>query len=166
LLDYLTCYLAAFAQAQVAAGADVIVIADPTATGEILGPAHFRAFARPYLWRLAEAVKAAGAGVIIHICGNATPLLEEIREISPHACSFDSVVSIKKARAALRGLPSMGNISTRVLHRGSPETVARAAQRAREHGVSIIAPACGIDLQTPLVNLRALTNTVKGRPPL
>jgi len=50
-------------------------------------------------------------------------------------------------------------------HWGGPATVARATQRAREQGVSNVSPACGIDLQTPLVNLRALTNTVKGRPP-
>ncbi len=162
-LDYLTEYLAGFARRQAAAGADAVAIADPTATGEILGPANFRTFVRPYLRRLARTIRAAGSGVIIHICGDATLLLEEIRDMGPAALSFDSVVSMRKAQTVLEGIPLMGNISTQILHRGTPERIGQAAKHALDSGVSILAPACGVSLQTPLANLRALTDT--GRRP-
>ncbi|TLM80079.1 MAG: uroporphyrinogen decarboxylase, partial [Actinobacteria bacterium] len=162
MLDYLTEHLVCFARRQIAAGADVIAIADPTATGEILGSNNFREFVTPLLVRLVREIRAAGAGAIVHICGDAAVLLEELKNISGAALSFDSLVDMKKAGGKLGGIPLMGNISTQLLHQGTPERIIRAAARNIDSGVKIISPACGISLQTPLKNLQALTGAVKG----
>lgn len=161
VLNYLTDYLIEFAREQVDAGADVIAIADPTATGEILGHVNFQRFVTPMLLRLVREIRAKGAGVIVHICGNATVLLPELRELRGAVLSFDSIVSLSKAKQTLGGIPVMGNVNTQLLHRGSPEKISQMTSLLVEQGIDIIAPACGISLATPVENLVALTNTVK-----
>lgn len=162
LLNYLTEYLIHFARLQVAAGAGVITIADPTATGEILGSYNFRDFVSPCLARLVKEIRAAGASAIVHICGDAAVLLDELNTIKGAAFSFDSLVNMKKAKEKLTVTPLMGNISTQLLHQGTPERITRAVKHSLDCGVEIISPACGISLQTPLSNLKTLTDTVKG----
>lgn len=162
VLHYLTDYLAAFARAQAAAGADVIAIADPTATGEILGNANFRRFVIPLLLRLVREIRQSGAGGIVHICGDATVLLSSLQELTGAALSFDSVVNLAKAKIALGGIPVMGNINTQMLHTGTPNRIAQNTGNLIAQGIDIIAPACGISLATPQSNLAALTDTVKG----
>lgn len=162
LLNYLTEFLIIFARMQIAAGADVVTIADPTATGEILGAKNFREFVSPHLKRLIKEIRSAGAGVIVHICGDATMLLEELSSFKEATLSFDSLVNMKRAREKLPASPLMGNISTRLLHRGTADRIIRVVERNVNYGIEIISPACGISLQTPLKNLLALTDTVKG----
>ena len=160
-LEFLTDCLTAFAREQIAAGADAVCIADPSGTGDILGRNHFREFAIPYLTRLVDEIRKAGAGVILHICGDTSLLFEELNTIRGAAFSFDSVVSMKKARENIAVSPLMGNISTQLLHQGTPDRVCRAAGHLIEHKVNIISPACGLSMATPLENLRALTDAVK-----
>ncbi len=161
VLNYLTDYLAAFARAQVAAGADVIAIADPTATGEILGNVNFRRFVIPMLLRLVQEIRQSGAGAIVHICGDATVLLSSLQELNGAALSFDSIVNLPKAKMVLGDIPVMGNINTQMLHTGATERIVQNAGNLIAQGIEIIAPACGISLATPQANLTAFTNTVK-----
>lgn len=160
-LDYVTNYLVTFAQAQIAAGADVIAIADPTATGEILGNVNFQRFVTTMLLRLVREIKNAGAGVIVHICGDATVLLDSLRELNGAVLSFDSIVNLPKAKVVLGDIPVMGNINTQMLHTGEPQRISRNVENLLTQGIDIIAPACGISLATPQINLMALTTEVK-----
>jgi [methyl-Co(III) methanol-specific corrinoid protein]:coenzyme M methyltransferase len=160
-LEFVTDCLAGFAREQIEAGADAVCIADPSATGEILGRNYFREFAAPCLTRLVDEIRKAGAGVILHICGDTSLLFEELNTIRGAAFSFDSMVSMKKARENIAAAPIMGNINTQLLHQGTPERVRRAVGHAIKHKVDIIAPACGLSMATPLENLRALTDMVK-----
>lgn len=161
-LHYLTDYLVYFARCQIAAGADTIAIADPTATGEILGSANFHRFILPMLQRLVKEIHAAGGQAIVHICGDATVLLKDLQEIEGAALSFDSLVDLSKAKTVLGDVPVMGNINTQLLHTGERQRIVQAAAGLLAQGIDIIAPACGISLATPRKNLEALTCTVKG----
>lgn len=161
-LSYLTDYLVRFACRQLAAGADMIAIADPTATGEILGGANFRRFILPNLQRLTQEINAAGGRTIVHICGNATVLLNDLKELGGAVLSFDSLVDLRKARNILGDLPVMGNINTQLLHTGERRRIRQTADDLLAWGADVVAPACGISLATPWENLRALTDTVKG----
>jgi len=161
LLNYLTEYLVRLAHLQIAAGADVIAIADPTATGEILGCLNFREFVSPCLKRLVGEIRTAGSDAIIHICGDAAMLLDELYGIKGAALSFDSLVNMKKAKEKLEDVIVMGNISTQLIHQGTPDRIAGAVRHCIANKVDIISPACGISLKTPLPNLQTLTGTVK-----
>lgn len=160
-LDYCNQLLLEFAREQIRSGADVIAIADPTATGEILGPKNFALYVTPYLSQLVKGIKDAGAPVIVHICGDATTVVNEMKEINPNALSFDAMVNMGKVKERISDIPIMGNLSTQLLHQGTPERIQTAARLNNSYGVDIHAPACGISLATPRENLQAFTSWVK-----
>ncbi|SPF34461.1 Uroporphyrinogen decarboxylase family protein [Candidatus Desulfosporosinus infrequens] len=159
-LAFINDYLVRYALEMVKAGADVISISDPTATGEILGPRNFQKFAVPYYHKIISALHKEGIPVILHICGNASNILESLNEVKANALSFDSIVNMKNARVGLKtGL--MGNVSTQLLHTGEREKIVSITRNALHSEVDIVAPACGLSMATSIGNLTAMTNYVK-----
>jgi [methyl-Co(III) methanol-specific corrinoid protein]:coenzyme M methyltransferase len=152
-----------FAVMQAEAGADSVCIAEPTATGEILGGRLFREYVVGPLNRIAEGVRRAGARVIVHVCGDARAIEEGLFEVAADAVSFDSMVDI--VGVAKRGAPwrVMGNVSPFVLEAGPAERVRETARRLVEGGVKLVAPGCGIVPETPVAHLRAMSEAVRMR---
>lgn len=163
-LKYVTESLISFGQAQIEAGADAITISDPSGTGEILGPAMFHEFAIPYLNEIVRALKPR-VPVIIHICGRLESVLDDLDSLESNAISVDSITHLREVKARLRGKALMGNVSTFVLDKGTPEKVYQAGLAAIQQGAQIVAPACGIGTGTPLANLRSLAACVRGEHP-
>lgn len=159
-LQFVTEQLIAFGKAEIAAGADVIAISDPSGTGEILGPKYFREFAVTYLNQLVDALRAEGAGTIVHICGQMNPVYEQVSEIHSHVLSFDSVVPMREAKAHLPNRVLMGNVSTYALEFGEPEKIAALAKNCLKNGSDILAPACGLGMKSPLVNIQTMLKTL------
>lgn len=145
----------------VTAGADVMVVADPSATGEILGPKMFGKFAIPYLNKITDAIHAMKIPVIIHICGDANPVFDQLKELKAECISFDSAVNLKKAIELLPEKKIMGNVSTILMQKGSEERISAVSKRLLDAGTNILAPACGISSRTALSHMRALTETAK-----
>ncbi len=163
ILTFITDFLICLGRAQFAAGADLITVADPTATGEILGPRFFKEFSQPYLERLCQGLARAGKPVIVHICGNVRLIAPAISNINLIAAfSFDAPVNVARLKQEMGHQVLMGNVSTSVLEKGSPELVRKIARICLARGVEILAPACGISPGTPLANIRALTGAVAG----
>ena len=160
LLAYVCEQLAAFGQAQVEAGADVVAIADPSASGEILGPRLFERFALPYINKVTDALHDRGVRVIVHICGQMHGVYEQLDGLRADAISFDAMVPIARARRELPGRVLMGNVSTFTIDGASSEEVARAAYRCACLGANIVAPACGLSMTSPLANVQALSEGV------
>ena len=155
-LQFVTDQLIAFGKAQIKAGADVIAISDPSGTGEILGPKYFEEFAVKYLNQLIDAFREEGVGTIVHICGQMQPVYKQVAEIRSHVLSFDSMVPMQEAKANLSGRILMGNVSTYALEFGDSEKVASLARYCMEHGSSILSPACGLGMKSPLINVQAM----------
>lgn len=157
LVEKVTDDLIVFGRAMMLAGADIICIADPSATGEIIGRHGFEEFAVPYInsivARLREEFRALS---IVHICGNVRTLKTGLARTSGDAISIDSVVAMDRLKEMIGDRVAMGNISTHLLERGSPDAVFRAALAAVKRGADIVAPACGISPRTPVENVRAL----------
>jgi [methyl-Co(III) methanol-specific corrinoid protein]:coenzyme M methyltransferase len=160
-LDYVTDLLVEYARLALAAGATAIAIGDPTATGEILGPKMFEAFALRHLNELTDRVHALGAPVILHICGD----LKRVRALLPRlradALSTDAMLSLKGLKAEFPELTTMGNLSTYLLQSGGREQVAGRARQLVRNGVDIISPACGLSTSTALATIAAMTAAVK-----
>lgn len=163
LLAFVTEQSSAFARAMVEAGADVVAVADPAATGEIMGPRHFSEFAVPYLNDIVRAAREAGrerggrpVGAIVHICGRTRPIYRALAGVDADALSFDSCVSLREARAALPGRAVMGNVSTYAIELGTPERVRALTRACIEAGTDVVAPACGLGMRSPLANVRAM----------
>lgn len=161
LLDFLTRDLVAFSQAQIAAGADIIALSDPSATGEILGPKLFQEYAVAYINRVVAAVHEAQRPIIVHICGGMTSVFDQLSQISANALSFDSNVPLQKARQALGDRVLMGNVSTYSLEFGQRDKIRLMTKSCASGGCDILAPACGLGMRTSLNNLRAMKEALE-----
>jgi [methyl-Co(III) methanol-specific corrinoid protein]:coenzyme M methyltransferase len=144
------------------AGADAILISNPSASAEMLSREMHEEFSAQY-------TKSALAGVreaktVIHICGASTPLLENMISLGVDGLSVEEkvdpfeAVEIVKGRAALVG--NVGVVSP--LLQGTPGDVKRETLRTMKAGFDIINPGCGLAPGIPMENLRTMVRTVKG----
>jgi [methyl-Co(III) methanol-specific corrinoid protein]:coenzyme M methyltransferase len=154
-----------FALAQHAAGADCVTVAEPSATGEVLGGKHFEKLAAPALIRVLRALRDGGASPILHICGDLRPILPQVALIArnldaPLALSVDAMVSGRDLKAALPEVVRVGNVDALLLQREDVATVERVARTAA-HDFDILSPACGLVPMTPAENLRAMVRAAR-----
>lgn len=160
-LKKVTNSLIAFARAEIDAGADIITIADPSGTGEILGPKMFDEFAVKYINMLIDSIRKENVYIIVHICGQMNSVYKEVDKIKADALSFDSAVPIVEAKRNLRGRVIMGNVSTYTLEFGTTDKVKSLTQNSIDSGSDIIAPACGLGTKSPVENIKMMVDTVK-----
>lgn len=161
VLEYVSDFLVAFGRVLVESGASAVCIGDPTATGEILGPRMFADYAVPYLNRVIDGLHAAGVPVLVHICGEMRAVKPSIPLLHADAISTDAFVNLKLLKEEYPQLTTMGNVSTFLLELGEPDKVARQTRNLVREGIDIISPACGLSTSSPLVNIRAMTDSVK-----
>ncbi len=149
----------AFANAQLAAGADIVVIADH-ATRNLVGPHHYREYLLPVHQELTAQV---GGPIILHVCGNCSDRLELFAQTGVDAYHFEWQVDSREAvRRIGDKLSLVGNVNNpRTLLQGTPEDVYQQARYAIEAGVNIIGPECAIPLTTPVENLRAIVEAAQ-----
>ena len=162
LLDYVTNLLGAFAERLLAdQGATAIAVGDPSATGEILGPAMFEKFAVRYLNQLADRVHALGFPLIIHICGDLKSVWHLLPQLRCDALSTDALVSLPALKEKFPAITTMGNVSTFALEWNESEKIRNMTRNLVNHGVNIISPACGLSTSTKLKTIRVMTDEVK-----
>ena len=160
-MNFVTEQLIAFGRAQVEAGADVITIADPSGTGEILGPRFFKEFAVRYINQLLDGLADLHVETIVHICGHMKNVYKEVSEVHSNALSFDSAVPMMDARKNLADRVLMGNVSTWTRDFGKPEIVEQLAVKCWRDGSGIISPACGLGTKSPLTNIQAIRSGIR-----
>lgn len=160
-IEYVNNYLIEYARKMVGAGADLIAISDPTATGEILGKKNFDKFAMPMYVKFLEAMKEIDTPVIIHICGDAKTIIDSLNSLDVEALSFDSIVNMRFAKSKL-STRLMGNVSTLLIQNGPVDKIISITKNAMDSKVDIVSPACGLGMSTPIENLIAMTDYVKG----
>ncbi|NHV61015.1 MAG: MtaA/CmuA family methyltransferase [Candidatus Verstraetearchaeota archaeon] len=144
-----------YTKALVKEGADIVAPADPTASPSVLSPRMFEKFSKNPLKNVAS---VAGKS-ILHICGNATPILNHMADCGFSALSIEEKVDLSTAKSILkdRSVAIVGNIpSAGVLLTGTEEEVFKASKQAIASGVDILAPSCGIAPRTPTRNLKAM----------
>ncbi|GAN33231.1 MAG: MtaA/CmuA family methyltransferase [Candidatus Brocadia sp. AMX2] len=161
MLGFLTDNGIRYGEALIRSGADLIVISDPSATGEILGPNMFDEFALPYLNKMIHRMHALGKPVIVHICGDVSSAYKQIERLATKCISVDSAVNIKEARGSLPGKKLMGNVSTVLLQNGPSDKIQKVSKNLLDFGIDILAPACGLSAKTPVRHIKAMTETAK-----
>jgi [methyl-Co(III) methanol-specific corrinoid protein]:coenzyme M methyltransferase len=144
----------AFINAQFAAGADIVVLADH-ATRNLVGPHHYEQLLLPIHQ---EITAQAGGPLILHVCGNCSDRLELFARTGVDAYHFEWAIDSREAVQRVGDRISLvGNVNNaRTLLQGTPEDVYQQARYAIEAGVNIIGPECAIPLSTPLENLKAI----------
>ncbi len=148
-----------FARAQLAAGADLLVLADH-ATGDLVSAETYRDLLMPVHRAIIDEL---GCPIILHICGDTTSRLEYIVQAGFDCFHFDSKVEANEARRIVGDRMSLaGNINNaETLLRGTPDDVRREVFAALDAGVDIVAPECAVPLTTPNRNLIAVVEAAR-----
>ena len=148
-----------FARAQFQAGADVVVVADH-ATGDLVSTKVYQEYLQPRHKILTSEI---GGPLILHVCGNCRDRLEMFADAGFDAYHFEWQIDAKDAVQRVSDRISLvGNVdNANVLFMGAPEGVYKQARYAIEAGVNIIGPECAIPLETPLENLKAISEAVR-----
>ncbi len=149
-----------YAKRVMESGGNILCIADPTASGDLISPISFRDLLLPAYKKISSRTDFP---VILHICGNTTRFLDYIRDSGFEAFSFDSMVEVKTAKEKLDGsLALVGNVPTiDGLLNGTPEKVREYSLKALDDGIDILCGACAIPPQAPLENLKAMVRAAE-----
>ena len=161
LLNHVTNEMLKYIELMCDAGADIIMIADPSATGEILGPKFFEEFAVPYINRMVDYIRNKGKISIVHICGQMTPVLDKANAITADILSFDAIVAMNDIRKAMGERLIMGNVSTYAIEDADRDGVIRLTKNAVKQGFDVISPACGLGMSSPLCNIAAMIDALE-----
>jgi MtaA/CmuA family methyltransferase len=157
----------AFARAQVQAGADEIGVGDAAAS--LIGPKLYERFVLSFEKKLVAAIKATGARVRLHICGNTRKILRGMGSLGCDIVDLDFLSPLAEGRQAMGpGQVLLGNIDpVRALRHGTPESITGLLAECYEAAGPryIVAAGCEVPRGTPLENLRALTDFARSHKP-
>ncbi len=162
LLDFSTEVSLRYAKKLIDAGADQIQAGEALCSPNFISPALYRKFILPRQQRWAKTLMEYGAkSTIIHVCGDITPILEDLGTTGATCIDVDSAVDMKLAKEKA-GIAVRGNINpSHVLLQGTKEDVIEAAKKvlmeAKAGGGLILGTGCDVSPQTPLENIKALT---------
>ncbi len=147
-----------FARAQVKAGADTLGIGDAIASQ--ISPGLYESLVQPRQLELLSAVRAMGARVRLHICGDITHLLPGIAALPLDVLDVDHMVDLATVRAALpKDVALAGNLDpVSGVAQGTPDSIRRALLGCYQVAGNpfLVNAGCEIPPGTPPENLRAL----------
>ena len=154
-LRYATDAVAAYANRLLDAGADAFALLDPVASPELLNPRDFEEMLLPLYHELATSIKG---DIILHICGDVTPILPYLADTRVAAVSIEEKTDLSAAKEAFgSAVRVVGNVATSsTLFSGTPDEVYAESMAALEAGTDVLAPGCGLAPLTPLENCRAM----------
>ena len=144
---------------------DVILLGEPTASGDLISRKQFVQFVLPQIKEFTGWAKMKGARTIIHICGNTTDRLDLYPLTGASCISLDHKTDIAKAREVLHGkMCFAGNVDpVKVLLQGTVQEVEDACKRvikmAGADGGFILMPGCDIPPTVPYENIQQFIRT-------
>lgn len=147
------------------AGARILSVAEPTASGDLISRRHFEEFALPYLARFLKRTKEAGAINLVHICGNITNRLDLVSGSGADVLSVDYKVDLSTVRETVGDrLAFAGNVNpVNILVDATPARVAAASRECLEKAGPdshfILLPGCDLSPGVSLENIQAMINT-------
>jgi [methyl-Co(III) methanol-specific corrinoid protein]:coenzyme M methyltransferase len=146
--------------AQFEAGAHVVQVSEPTASGDLISPTQYLEHVAPFHLELMAGIDRP---VITHICGNITRHLPHLASVGFRGVSFDAKTDIQSARTHLKGKAAMiGYVPTSLLRDGSPDEVRVAARQCLAEGVDALNAGCAVPPDTPRDNIRAMIAAATG----
>jgi MtaA/CmuA family methyltransferase len=156
-----------FARAQVAAGADMIGVGDAAAS--LIGPRLYEQFVLPYENKLVARIKALGARVRLHICGNTRKILRGMGSLGTDMVDLDFPSPMAEGRAAMGPAQTLlGNLDpVRVVRDGTPERITSELMDCFQAAGPryIVGAGCEVPRGTPRQNLEALSEFARSHRP-
>lgn len=152
-----------YAKAQQKAGADMVVLLDPTAG--LLSPGLYDEFAKPYIEKVSDALDIPA---VLHVCGQTTPLMSNLISTRVDGLSLDSNVNLAAVMPQVpEDMVILGNIHpVDTMFNGSVGMVKREVSSLRDalrqYHNFIISTGCDLPLRTPLDHLTAFADGASG----
>ena len=155
-LRYLTDFLADIANAYIEAGVDFITIHDMGGSAGFVGPSVYEQFVFPAEKDLIGKLPKPS---VLSVCGRMDKVLYLLARTGADAISIDQMTDAKSAREALGDVMLFGNLDpVETLWQGDEARVAEAVVGAKEAGVDAVWPGCDLVIQTPIQNVKVMTN--------
>ena len=165
LVQKAAAYLTGYARAFREAGADGIIMAEPTAG--LMSPQAVEQFSSPYIRSIREAVETESFQVILHNCGARLTHLQAKLQSGAHLLHFGKPMDLPAALGTIQGdIVLGGNLDpAEVFVNGTPgfvaertESLLSAAGGARNFFIS---SGCDIPYAAPLRNVEAFFHAVR-----
>lgn len=155
-LFHLSSFLSQIGQAYRKAGADFITVHEMGGSPGFIGPAKFEQFVLPALKRLNAEIPAPR---VLSVCGNTNKSMQLLAQAGADAISVDQTNDLAASRAVLKDTLLFGNVDpVQTLFRGDKGQVAEAVVGAKEAGVDAVWPGCDLVPQTPIENIKMMTD--------
>jgi uroporphyrinogen decarboxylase len=167
LLDFCRQTTFRYALAQMEQGAHCTSIGDSPSGPDLISPEYYRQYAYPHVKRLVRDLEAKGVRLSYHICGNATPIIEDMVNTGAAIIEIDQKADMRTCKQAAQGKAALlGPIDpSEVLAHGTPDLVREKCREALEilgpGGGFILGPGCALPATTPGANIDALIETAK-----
>lgn len=155
-----------FARAQLQVGAHATSMGDAYAGPNLISPALYRKFGFPYEKKVVDALQDLKGAYAIHICGNATKIVEDMGKTGAGILEIDWKTNMGEARKVVPdNVVLMGNINpSDPMFLGEPDTVRAQAKEIIEgtkgKGI-ILSSGCALGEGTKEENMRALVESAK-----
>ncbi len=152
-----------FAQAQLAAGADLTSIGDGAAGQSLISPRHYREFGQRFERRYRDLM---GPGALsLHICGQTNAIIEDMVNTGCEVLELDHLNDLERSLRVIRHRTCVwGNIDpSSVLSQGSRLEVLDASRRVVELAKRltwkfVLCPGCLANADVPPENMQAMTD--------
>lgn len=159
VLDKCASFLATYAQAFKAAGADGLIMAEPAAG--LLSPRGLTAFSAAYIKRIVQAVEDGQFQIVLHNCAAKLIHLPAVLQSGPSAFHFGAPMDIVGALSKVSpGVVLCGNLDPSAMFlQSTPEQLTTKTSEllvaTRAHHNFVISSGCDVPHGSPLANLDA-----------
>jgi len=167
LLDFCRQVSERYAMAQIEQGAHATSIGDSPSGPDVISPQYYRKFAYPYVKTLVSNLKKKDVILAYHICGNSTPIIEDMVSTGAEIIEIDQKADQQISKAAAAGKAALlGPVDpSEVMAYGTPELVTDKCNEALKNlspgGGFILGPGCALPPSTPDDNIDAMIEAAK-----
>jgi uroporphyrinogen decarboxylase len=146
---------------------DIISLADPTASGDLISRKQFERFALPYLKKFTDWARSKNIHTLVHICGNTTDRLDLFPLTGASCISLDHKTDIARAKEVLLGkICFAGNVDpVKIMLQGSPQDVEDTCKKIIEvagtDGGFVLMPGCDIPPTVPYENIQRFIDVAR-----
>jgi MtaA/CmuA family methyltransferase len=159
LIDKTTVTARAFAKAQVEAGCDIIGMGDAICSQ--ISDNQYREYVKDKHLEIVNYIHSLGVAAKIHICGDITHLLPDLKDVGPDILDLDWMVDMEDAFDILgEEIIRCGNLDpVRIIEQYSTQDLAVEVRElcSKEKGKRfILSGGCEITVDTPTVNLHTI----------
>ncbi|MBE6486488.1 MAG: hypothetical protein E7Z85_06585 [Methanosphaera stadtmanae] len=101
--------------------------------------------------------------MVLHVCGDTTPILEHTLNLGYNGFSFEDSVNVKEANKIKYGFNSdtqlVGNVATDSLFQAKMDSIREETFKALDNGIDILGSSCCVPPGTPLKAMECMVKT-------